>query len=121
MEDRVANLLLTASRVRYITVRLLCPNVNVIHKYTNSNSTSLVLIQIKVAAVLAGHAAIEVPCVSHTLKSLVLYCNNSPLLSRLRSVKENTKTLIIWSVSKHIVEFLWKLGLISEEKYGKTV
>ena len=79
MEDRIPYLLLTASRICYITIGFLCPNVYVIHKYTDSDSTTLILIEIKVAAVLAGHEAIEVPGVSHACKSFVLYRNNSLL------------------------------------------
>ena len=79
MEHRIPYLLLTASRVCYITIGLLCPNVYVIHEYADSDSTTLILIEIKVAAVLAGHEAIEVPGVGHACKSFVLYRDNSLL------------------------------------------
>ena len=51
MEDRVLDLLLTASCVGDITVRFLDPYVDVVHKNTHLDSTSLTLIEIKITAV----------------------------------------------------------------------
>jgi len=72
VEGWVRDLLLTASGVCNIAVRFLGPNIDVVHEDADSNSTSLILVQVEVAAVPARHEAIEVSGVGHARESFVL-------------------------------------------------
>ena len=121
MEVGVLDLLLTASRVCYITVCFLGPNIDVVHEDADSYSTSLILVQVEVAAVPARHEAIEVPGVGHARESFVLDCDYSPLSSLLRSVKKNAEALVIWSVAEHIVKLLRELWLVRQEEYREAM
>lgn len=73
MEDWVCYLLLTTPGVSNVAIGLLGPDVNVVHEDAHFDATSLVFVEVKVAAVAVRHQRVEVPCRRHTLQTLVLH------------------------------------------------